>query len=179
MDREHFAEFSAVREAARDGLCCGRFVVDMGWPLFRFVVLPSFENSLAWDVPLHPVRGKPAETRLFRSCWRMDLDARAFGSPVERLRHPRPYRPTIEVTSGAIDAAEVEELIDRFRTISIPLAVAAPQFGCDGTSYQLETRHSFCHARIGWWERLPNEWEALATVVEEMVALFESSCPNA
>lgn len=178
VDFEHLDEFYAVREAACDGLRSGGFIGDAGWPVCRFVVLPSFENSVAWDVRSLRVRGKPAEAQLFRSCWRMDLDQQTLLSPVERLKHPRPYRPTVELGSVPIDAARIEGLMHRFQTIGVPLAVANPPTGCDGTNYELEIGHFFYHVRIGWWVRLPDEWKTIAPVIEEMAALFESSWRN-
>jgi hypothetical protein len=179
VDFEHIDEFFAAREAAYDGLRRGAFVGAVGSPFCRFVVLPSFENSVAWDVRSTPVPGKPAELRLFRSCWRMDLDLHALGSPVERLKHPRPYRPTVEVGAAPIDAASIQELVRRLQNIPVSLSVANPPSGCDGTNYELEIGHFFCHARIAWWVCLPEEWAALGPVVKEMVALFESSWRDA
>jgi len=180
MDFEHLEEFYAVRESVYEGLHSGLYVKgDTGWPLCRFLVLPALENAIGWDVLSLRVRGKPAQPRLFRSCWRMDLDLHALGSPVERLKHPRPYRPTIEVSSTLIDAAKIEELIRRFYSIRVPLAVAKAPSGFDGTNYELELGHFFCRSRIAWWVRLPEEWEALAPVIEDLAGLFESSWQNA
>jgi hypothetical protein len=175
VDVEHFDEFDAVRQAAIDGLRSGAFVEDEGRPSWRFVILPSFQNSIAWEVRSLPVPGKPAQPRLFRSCWRMDLDLQAFSSPVERLKHPRPYRPTVEVGWAPIDAAEIDGLVRQFRSISVPLTVADPPIGCDGTNYELEIGDFFCHARVAWWVRLPKEWEALGPLIAKMADLFETS----
>lgn len=175
MEIEHLGEFDALRETAWAGLRSGSFADGAGWPLCRYVVLPSSQNPVAWDVRSPPARRKSAEAVVFRSCWRMDLDSQAFGSPVERLKHPRPYRPTVEVGSAPIDAAKIEGLIGRLWAIPVPLAIAEPPYGTDGTYYELEVGDVFCHARIGWWAQLPEEWEALGPVVAELVALFESS----
>jgi len=180
VDFEHIGEFYEVREAACDGLRSGRFVEgEAGSTLCRLVVLPSFENAVAWDVLSLPTRGATARTRLLRSCWRQDLDLHALGSPVERLRHSRPYRATVEVGSAPIDTAEIEGLVLRLRTIPVPLSVARPPFGVDGTSYELEIGGASCKARIAWWAHLPEEWEVLGPVVEEMCSLFESSWRDA
>ncbi len=175
MDPEHFNEFNEVRHAVYDGLRSGFYVGrDNGLPVCRLLVPPSFGNAVGWDVLTKPIRRKPAQPRLFRSCWRMDLDGTALGSPVERLRHPRPYRPTVEVDSAPIDGAKIEELIRRLRNIQVPLVVAEAPFGLDGTRYELELG-SLARARLAWWVRLPKEWEALGPVIEEMTELFESS----
>jgi hypothetical protein len=173
VDSEHLHEFTGVREAACEGLRSGAFVPDAGSPVCRFVILPSFGNSVAWEVRSRPVRARPAELRLFRSCWRMDLDLQHFGSPLERLKHPRPYRPTVEVGSVLVDADRINALVHRFGCTPIPLGVAVPPVGCDGTIYELDIGNFFCHARIAWWVSLPLEWKALEPIIEDMVALFE------
>jgi hypothetical protein len=179
VDIEHLDEIYAVRESAYEGLRSGRFVGDTGLMVCRFVVLPSFENPVAWEVRSLPIPGQPPRPRLFRSCWRMDVDLDALGSPVERLRHPRPYRPTIEAGSVPIGAPELEALIQRLRGTPIPLAVVDPPGGVDGTTYELEVARYFCNARITWWVRLPQEWTALGPVVDAMTSLFESSWRDA
>jgi hypothetical protein len=178
MNRENSDEFYQVRRAACDGLRSGGFVGDTGISLCRLAVLPSFENSIAWDVRALPVTTEPSELRLFRSCWRLDMDQQVFRSPLERLKHARPYRPTVEVDSVPIDAAKFEGLISRLQAIPIPLAVAESSIGCDGTSYELSIGHLFCHSRIVWWERLPHEWKAIEPVVEAMMTFFDSSWNN-
>lgn len=131
--------------------CAGSFVGDAGISLCRFVVLPAFENSVGWDVRSLQVRGKPSKSQLFRSCWRLDVDQQAFRSPVERLKHSRPYRPTIEVGSAPIDAAKIEGLVRRLQAIPIPRAVAESSIGCDGTTYELVIGNFFRHSRIASW----------------------------
>ncbi len=177
MDFEHRDEFDAVREAAyanlRSGVFTGRH---SGLPLCRLLIRPSFENAVGWDVLSLPVPGKPDQVRLFRSCWRMDLDLPALRSPVERFKHPRAYRPTVEMDSTPIDAVKIDGLIRRLQSIPIPIGGRRKSpIGRDGTNYELELGHFFCYARISWWERLPGEWKALGPVVHEMIALFETS----
>jgi hypothetical protein len=148
VDPQQFPEFYDIRTTACDGLCSGRFVADARGLVCRLVALPSFENAVAWEVRSGSVQGKSVDPRLFRSCWRRVVDTRAFGSPMERLRHPRPYSPTIEATSAPIEATKIEAMIRKFRETPIPLAVSAPDFiGLDGTRYQLELADSYRHAR--------------------------------
>jgi hypothetical protein len=175
VDSKDFDEFVAVRAAVHEGLRNGAFIDRTGWSCCRIVILPSFENCVAWDARVIRKRRRPPEHRLYRSCWRMDTDTQNLLSPLERLKHPRPYRPTVEVRATAIDGARIDELVQRFCGLPIPLGVAAPPIGCDGTSYELQLGHFFCHARIGWWNSLPAEWKAIEPLVDELISLFEFS----
>ena len=94
-------------------------------------------------------------------------------SPVERLKHRRPYQPTIEVEWTAIDRVRVENLFNRFRAISVPLAFQNQSIGLDGTSYELALGNYMYHSRIHWWSQLPPPWRALQPVVTELLELFE------
>src|SRR5947209_3792842 len=113
-------EFYALREAAYDGLRLGKYIdCHRSASVCRFLILPSFDNPVSWDV-LHVVaRRAAAQTRLYRSCWRMDLDEDAMRSPVERLKHPRPYAPTIETKWVLIDRGHIEAILARLRETPI------------------------------------------------------------
>jgi hypothetical protein len=167
-------EFCAIRNAVYDGLRFGTYIDRMhSVPVCQYLVLPAFENPFSWDVIRVAARGAGAQARLYRSCWRMDRDQEAFGSPVERLKYPRPFRPAVEVGWALIDLARVETLLARIRSIRVPLAVVNPPSGCDGVSYELSVGGFFCNARVGWWCDMPGEWQALRPVVAELVEWFE------
>jgi hypothetical protein len=55
----------------------------------------------------------------------------------------------------------------------VPLAVARSLIGCDGVSFELSFGSFFCHARIGWWGDLPEEWQELQPLIAEFEALFD------
>jgi hypothetical protein len=174
VDREQMDEFYAVQEAVYDGLRLGRYIDrHRSVPVCQYLVLPAFENPVSWDVIRVVSRTAGAQTRLYRSCWRMDLDDRAMSSPVERLKHPRPFKPTVEVDWVLVELARVEELVARFRSVRVPLAVARSHSGCDGVSFELSVGEFFCNARIGWWCDLPDEWLELQPVVSDVAQLFE------
>jgi hypothetical protein len=176
VEPEHWAEFDAVREAAYNGLRRGRYIEHArSLPACQYLVLPAFENAVSWDVMRGVERGAHTEIRLWRSCWRMDQDARAFSSPMERLKHPRPYRPTVDVGWTLLDSSRIESIIACLRSIRVPLGVTNSHMGCDGVSYELSVGESFCNARICWWCDLPDEWLELGPVVADLVQLFELS----
>ncbi len=169
-------EFYAVRESAFDTLRLGTLIDrHRSVPLCQFLILPSFENPISWDVIEVVSRGEGAQTRLYRSTWRMDVDNQAMSSPVERLKHPRPYKPTLETDWVLVDANRLEVILSRIRSVRIPLMLANPAGGCDGTSFELAVGHFFCNARIGWWCDMPKEWQELVPVVNELERLFEST----
>ena len=177
---EFYDELDTIRETVYDGLRLGSYVnCTDGWPICRLVILPCFENAIVWDVLRVTVRGQPDQARLYRSCWRMDVDLHALGSPVERPQVSRSVPPDRRGRLGAGGRRD-----DRSPDRSTPLHpdpdVGRPSpGGLDGTSYELSIGELFCHSRINWWERLPQEWIALKPVVEEMTQLFESSWNNA
>jgi hypothetical protein len=174
VDREQRDEFYAVREAAYDTLRLG-IPIDhhCSVALCQFLILPSFENAISWDVIRVGSRKDGAQTRLYRSCWRMDVDSQAMSSPVERLKHPRPYNPTLETDWVLVDNGKLKAILARFTAIRIPLTLATARVGCDGTSFELAVGDSFCNARIGWWCDLPEEWQELSPVVADLGRLFE------
>ena len=105
----------------------------------------------------------------------MDVDDQAMSSPVERQKHPRPYKPTLETDWVLVDAEKREAVISRIRSIRIPLLMAETEAGCDGTTFELAVGEFFCNARIGWWCEMPKEWQEFVPVVTELERLFEST----
>ncbi len=100
-------EFYAVRESAYDALRLGTLIDrHRSVPVCQFLILPSFENPVSWDVIKVVSRKDGAQTRLYRSCWRMDVDGQAMSSPVERLKHPRPYNPTLEKCFASVESGK-------------------------------------------------------------------------
>jgi hypothetical protein len=105
----------------------------------------------------------------------MDVDSQAMSSPLERLRYPRPYNPTLETDWVLVEKEKLEAILSRFCSIRVPLTLANRRFGCDGTSFELTVGDFFCNARIGWWCDLPDEWQELRPLVADLEGLFESA----
>jgi hypothetical protein len=144
-------------------------------PLCQLLILPSFENAVSWDVIRIVSRDDGAQTRLYRSCWRMDIDSEAMSSPVERLKLPRPYSPTFETDWVLVDKERLEAILARLNAARVPLTVGTARLGCDGTSFELSVGDFFNNARIGWWQDLPEEWRELRPVIADLENLFEST----
>lgn len=169
-------EFYVVRNSAFDALRLGTPIDrHRSVPMCQYLILPSFENPVSWDVIGVVSRTDGAQTRLYRSCWRMDIDDQAMSSPAERLKHPRPYKPTLETDWVLFDKPKLEAILDRFKAVRIPLTLANERAGCDGTSFELSVGGFFCNARIGWWCDLPEEWQEIRPIVVDLENLFESA----
>ncbi len=176
MHREQQDEFYLVRESAYDALHLGTMIErQRSVPMCQYLILPSFENPISWDAIGVVSRKDGAQIRLYRSCWRMDIDAQAMSSPVERLKHPRPYKPTLETDWVLLDRRKLEAFLERFTAVRIPLTLSTARAGCDGTSFELTVGNSFCNARIAWWQDLPEEWQALHPMIAGLESLFEST----
>lgn len=176
VEREQMEEFSALRELAYQALRHGIHAKQLGTrQICQLLVLPSFSNPVCWDVTEGGPRKVVGETRLYRSTWRMDLDSQALSSPVERLKHPREYKPTLETQWVSINKGELEVELARINDIRIPLAVSSSAIGIDGTSFELSFGDSFGCARIRWWCELPDDWRELRPVINDLESLFASA----
>ena len=176
MELEQIDEFCTVRESAYDALRRGILVeCHRSVPMCQFLVFPAFENPVSWDVIRVVSPKDETQTRLYRSCWRMDLDSQAMSTPVERLKHAHPYKPTFERDWVLVDKAKLEAILARFNAVRIPLKLATARVGCDGTSFELAVGDSFCNARLSWWYELPEEWQELRPAVADLESLCEST----
>ncbi|MCA9095540.1 MAG: hypothetical protein KDA68_18805 [Planctomycetaceae bacterium] len=176
VDSEHLNEYFEVRTSAYNALRFGTLIErHRSVPVCQLLILPSFENPVSWDVVKVVSRKEDAQTRLHRSTWRMDVDCRVMSSPIERLKNPRPYLPTLETEWLFIDAAKLENVLSKLRSIRIPLLIAGTQGGLDGTSFELAVGEFSCNARIRWWCDMPKEWQELASVVAELDSLFQET----
>lgn len=177
MDQEQSFEFSMMQRDVYHKLRRGGYLPDEGERrIAQYLSLPAFDNPISWDVIQVPKRREPDGTMLFRTCWRMDLDLQALSTPVERLKYPRPFVPTIDVTQHVIDRSRIESILAQFQSIPVPLAIAEPPSGLDGATFEVFVGGYFCNARISWWCELPDEWAALKPVVTEFVEYFEDAC---
>ncbi len=64
-------EFGAIQRDVFRGLRACKYPDRSGWLHVncQFLILPSFENALSWDVvSVLPQRKEPVQTRLYRSC---------------------------------------------------------------------------------------------------------------
>jgi hypothetical protein len=103
----------------------------------------------------------------------MDVDLEAMRTPVERIRHPRPYLPTIEADSVPFDESALQATIESLRMTRIPVAISSSRLGLDGTSYELTFGDEFNGVNLRWWCELPDEWSNLRTATAEIEMQFD------
>lgn len=175
MEQARAEELRAVQKLAYDALRSKRYLESDPSKGCQLLIMPSFENVICWDVldvgPTHESGG----IRLHRTCWRMDFDFEALNDPIKRLRHPRPYHPTLETAWTELDRTALTAILAGFSAIRIPLHVTNPDWGCDGTTYELAIGDYFWNTRIRWWNHLPDEWQELQAPLDELEKLFESA----
>ena len=174
MEQEQINEFGHVQEAAIERLrtATGWRSARKGSLKFQLLTLPSFENGVSWEVREVHLRHRDSQTRLYRYCWRMDVDLDAFSSPVKRLKHPRPYSPTIEVAYVEVDQTIVARYQQRISSTPVSLVAPKNSIGLDGVIYELALG-DFCQSRLCWWCKLPEEWQPLQPIIDDMFREFE------
>jgi hypothetical protein len=130
---------------------------------------PSFAD--ARRVELFASRdGDSAAARTTR--WRMTLDVAKFSSPVERLRHPRPLAPTVEVDEVPVAVEVVRALLHEASGLRVAPWVHDRRFGVDGTSRRLELECGLgARSAFEWREDPPAGWERIGAPFERTLAL--------
>lgn len=182
MEREHHAEWQELRARATDELRRGAAKsLRRGQPqrLVQVLVLPSFEPSLAYEVICVPSVSAPTASVpeafvAIRTSWDQPADLACFASPVERLRHPRVLRPTMQRREGTLAASEARALVADLANLQLPLAPGPAPSGLDGTRYELTLGAGSAQATVRWWERPPANWAAAAALAERVVAWVEA-----
>lgn len=175
MDPEQSAEFDQVRSAIVEGMRNGSYLPDAGLRVAQLLVLPSFQDSICWELRSIARPKAASESRLYQVRWSFGADCEAFRSPVERVRHPRPFKPSIATRSGVVAMSDFGSVIDTLSSAAIPLMPKSPPSGADGTSYELAIGDYFCNSRIAWWVELPAEWKGLESQLAEFLTLCESA----
>lgn len=149
--------------------------------VFQYLILPSFTPPIAWDVFRRRRRGHEDEFVLVRSTWRSDLDLEKLRSPVERLRHPYPLLPSLEVHQLSASSSELERLAVELAALRFPIGAPPSVGGVDGVTFEVaieQPPHYIALAakcRLSWWHKPPVEWEGLATWVQRAESIFESA----
>jgi hypothetical protein len=173
MDPELSKEWLALQFAMRDRLRMHAYVNSGGYTaLLQFAVFPSFENSWSWDI-FRQVRGD--DVAVWKTIWRFDRDVDAFSSPVERQKHPRPFKPTVKVFRLDVSPASAVQIVEEFYDLSIPIHAPDSSMGLDGTSYELQIGAPFCACRFKWWERVPRSWNVLEPRIANLKHLLQGA----
>lgn len=133
-------------------------------PLLQYLVMPSFTDTWCIDVV------RTGETLCaYRTVWEMTQDINAFTTAIERLKHPRPFVPTIASTPMDIGPNALTPLLARFGQIQIPLRHTKHSICVDGVSFELQIGDGWTGIMLQWHNDLPDEWPAeLRTLVAEL-----------
>jgi len=134
--------------------------------VFSLWILPSFTPSSRWTIYSPSQSGKGKSPFAEYIVWRSDLDVEKFGSPLERLRHPKDLTPTFENEAVWLTGDDIGNFVQRLRGISIPFFLGSPSaFGLDGTRFEFRYDELFFGGSLHWWEDHPLEWRPFTEVV--------------
>jgi hypothetical protein len=94
----------------------------------------------------------------YRTTWRMTHDIEAFATATERLKHPRPYVPTIDSTRLAIESEEIGAILSRLGQVSMALRASTNSISVDGIGFELQIGDGWTGLVLQWHNRVPDEW---------------------
>lgn len=182
MEQEQVREYGRLRDDIVAKLRHHAFVDDLNaHHVFQYLILPSFTPPIAWDVFHRRRLNHGDDFVLVRSSWRSDLDMEKLQSPVERLRHPYPLIPTIEVHQLSAASDELSRVAAELAALRLQIGAPRRVAGLDGVTYEVaieQPPHYMTLAakcRLSWWHEPPVEWEGLAAWVQRAEALFASA----
>ena len=143
--------------------------------VFSIIVMPSFAPSYCCTLYAPLPFAKKAKPLASITTWRSDVDLEKFSNPVERLKHPTIFIPTIESEAITLNDGEAEDFQRRIRGVSIPLYLSSAKvLGCDGTSFEFVSNEFFYGVSIRWWEDQPVEWRPFTEAILQIVTELES-----
>jgi hypothetical protein len=171
LEPEQLIEFGTLAEDVFARLRTHTFVDDryVGH-VFQFLVLPSFDVPVAWDVFKRRREGYQDDHVLVRTAWDRGTDRMKLSTPEERLRHPYPLVPTIEVHQLAAPSDILRELAVEVARLEIKIGSRA-NYGLDGTTYEVAFEQPPRHipfaakCRLSYWEEPPAGWKGLSAWV--------------
>jgi hypothetical protein len=182
LEQEQVREYGRLQDDIVAKLRPHAFVDDLNARhVFQYLILPSFTPPVAWDVFRRRRRGHEDDFVLVRSSWRSDVDLEKLRTPVERLRHPYPLVPTLEVHQLNAESGELAHLAAELAALRVPIGAAPSVVGIDGVTYEVAIEQPPHHiafsakCRLSWWNEPPAAWEGLAAWVQRTEAVFESA----
>lgn len=109
----------------------------------------------------------------------MTHDLEAFSTPIERLKHPRPYAPTLESIQFDPELLDAESVLTRIFKIRLPLKLTKNWISLDGTSFEMQIGNGTNGILLQWHNQLPDEWLELSEIVESLNELARRSLETA
>ena len=136
-------------------------------PLLQYLVMPSFTDT--WCIDL--VRSGDT-LAAYHTTWFMTRDIKAFATAIERLKHPRPFVPTVESTPLDISNDTIASLMSKLAGAKVSLESIRNSISLDGTGYALQVGDGWTGVLLEWHNQLPDEWpDELTDVVRELDAM--------
>ena len=140
-------------------------------PILQYLVMPSFTDTWCIDV-VHSGDVLAA----YHTTWRVTRDIEAFATAVERLKHPRPYVPTVESSQMNVSGVEIASLISELGMIHVPLRSTANSVSLDGVGYELQIGDGWTGVMLQWHNELPDGWASelhdIVSVLNEWARQF-------
>ncbi|HIA52366.1 MAG TPA: hypothetical protein EYN91_09805 [Candidatus Melainabacteria bacterium] len=176
MESELVNEFARLRETAYRDLRTHSNMKGCEH-VFQYLALPSFSPGVAFDVFRKPHKELDTEFVLVKTTWRSDIDGEKFRTPVERLKHPRPLEPTMEVQLLAVPSTTLSILVNELLELKMK---SAERIGLclDGIAYELTINHSGSECSLRWNMHLADEWEGLKNWIRKADSTFNSTLPT-
>ena len=159
--------------------------LDLGQPasvsgatrVLQFQVLPSFSNPRSWSLYRHTTGYTATQIMWHRHGKAPSPEALMF-DPVAKLQlRYKGAEPTLTSTERAIDAQQMERLLEQLNNLKIPL-MPSDGFGLDGTTYELRLGRLSRAATLCWWCDQPVEWKPLQQWARELLELFGDGYDN-
>jgi hypothetical protein len=132
-------------------------------PLFQYLVRPSFTDTWCIDIVQ-----TGDDFGVYHTIWRMTYDLAAFSTAIERLKHPRPYIPTLESIQVGPERLDAESVLTRISKIRLPLKLTKNRISLDGTSFEMQIGNGRNGMLLQWHNQLPEEWAELSNIVESL-----------
>lgn len=138
--------------------------------LLQILVLPFWGTPCNFEI----FNAETAGHLVTQTIWYKDIDAENFKNPVERLRHPFPYLPTIEQKTVPLEAEFVQHTLQNLGRVTIPFWVEHTLIGLDGTTFEVAFTHRLIAARVQWWGNGPQEWQPLIKITQAAILYLEN-----
>lgn len=182
LEQEQVREYGRLQDDIVAKLRHHAFVDDLNARhVFQYLILPTFTPPIAWDVFRQRRQGHEDDFVLLRSAWRSDSDLEKLRSPGERLRHPYPLIPSLEVHQLSAPSSELARLATELAALRLPIGAPPSVGGVDGVTYEVAIEQPphyiafTAKCRLSWWHKPPVEWEELAAWVQRAEQVFESA----
>ena len=173
MEKAHFQEFQQLCNSALEQL--ENVAASSSYEcVFSFWTLPSFSDQSR--ATLYTPRRDKARLASFVefAVWKRDVDAEKFRTPLDRLKHPKELKPTIETSTRELGHDLVSAVINDLKQVSLScLRPDESMLGTDGTRYRFKADQGYFGLDLSWWCDGPMQWREAIQKLRTSVARVE------